>query len=106
MTATRLAALVAVLVLALAGCGTAAEEVGSDATGETPSPSPATQDDPEDDPDDDADGRVPPEETPAPPGDAPLAEGLDVTLPAVGGGQVVGAELAGRDLALWFWAPW
>lgn len=102
MTATRLAALVAVLVLALAGCGTAAEEVGSDATGETPSPSPATQDDPEDD----ADGRVPPEATPAPPGDAPLAEGLDVTLPAVGGGQVVGAELAGRDLALWFWAPW
>lgn len=102
MTATRLAALLAVVVLVLAGCGTSSEDrgedLGSDATEETPSPSPAAEDDP--------DGRVPPEETPAPPGDAPLAEGLDVTLPAVGGGQVVGAELAGRDLALWFWAPW
>ncbi|MEX2619227.1 MAG: hypothetical protein WD250_03310 [Egibacteraceae bacterium] len=104
MTATRLAALLAVVVLALApaGCATSSEDIaedtGADATQETPSPSPAAEDDPE--------GRVPPEEAPAPPGDAPLAEGLDVTLPAVGGGQVVGAELAGRDLALWFWAPW
>jgi opacity protein-like surface antigen len=27
-------------------------------------------------------------------------------VPAVGGGQIDGTELAGRDLALWFWAPW
>jgi hypothetical protein len=31
---------------------------------------------------------------------------LDFTVPAVGGGQIDGGELAGRDLALWFWAPW
>lgn len=98
MTATRLAALLAVVVLVLGGCGTTAEDIGSDATEATPSPPPAAEDH--------ADGGVPAEVTPAPPGDAPLAEGLDVTLPAVGGGQVVGAELAGRDLALWFWAPW
>lgn len=40
------------------------------------------------------------------PADAMLAAGLDFTLPAVGGGQIVGAELAGKDVALWFWAPW
>jgi hypothetical protein len=28
------------------------------------------------------------------------------TVDAVGGGQIRGAELAGRDVALWFWAPW
>lgn len=28
------------------------------------------------------------------------------TVDAVGGGQIAGEELAGRDLALWFWAPW
>jgi hypothetical protein len=28
------------------------------------------------------------------------------TVDAVGGGQIDGAKLAGRDLALWFWAPW
>jgi len=36
---------------------------------------------------------------------SPAAGPFDA-VPAVGGGQVDGAELAGRDLALWFWAPW
>lgn len=31
---------------------------------------------------------------------------LDFSVPAVGGGQIAGADLAGRDVALWFWAPW
>jgi hypothetical protein len=42
---------------------------------------------------------------PAPAASAGGAD-LDFTVPAVGGGQVEGGELAGRDLALWFWAPW
>jgi hypothetical protein len=31
---------------------------------------------------------------------------LDFTLPAVGGGEVRGADYGGKALALWFWAPW
>jgi len=31
---------------------------------------------------------------------------LDFSLPNVNGGQIEGASLQGRDLALWFWAPW
>lgn len=34
-------------------------------------------------------------------GDAPFG-----TVTAVGGGQIDGGDLVGRDLALWFWAPW
>jgi hypothetical protein len=54
-------------------------------------------------------------ETPEPPGAGPspsaaapaaTAEAPFDTVDAVGGGQIDGAELAGRDLALWFWAPW
>lgn len=31
---------------------------------------------------------------------------LDFTAPRLGGGQVTGAELQGKDVAMWFWAPW
>jgi len=31
---------------------------------------------------------------------------LDFSLPDVNGGQIEGSSLQGRDLALWFWAPW
>lgn len=31
---------------------------------------------------------------------------LDFTAPKLGGGQVVGSEFAGKDVAIWFWAPW
>ncbi len=31
---------------------------------------------------------------------------LDFSVPALGGGQIEGADLAGRDVVLWFWAPW
>jgi hypothetical protein len=35
-----------------------------------------------------------------------LMSELDFSVPALGGGQIEGRELAGRDVALWFWAPW
>jgi hypothetical protein len=44
--------------------------------------------------------------SPPPPASSDAAELLDFTAPLVGGGTVQGAELAGRDLAIWFWAPW
>ena len=32
---------------------------------------------------------------------------FEFTAPRLGAGsQVTGAELKGRDVALWFWAPW
>jgi hypothetical protein len=44
---------------------------------------------------------------PAPAGPATaVPTGLDFSLPGVTGGTVDGAELAGRHLVLWFWAPW
>jgi hypothetical protein len=47
---------------------------------------------------------------PAPTGEAETgvtAGFLDFEAPRLGGGsQVTGAELQGRDVALWFWAPW
>lgn len=35
-----------------------------------------------------------------------VPEYLDFVAPDVRGGQVIGAELAGQDLVIWFWAPW
>ena len=37
---------------------------------------------------------------------ADVPEFLDFVAPDVRGGQVTGAELAGQDLVIWFWAPW
>lgn len=33
-------------------------------------------------------------------------EALAFEAPLVGGGTFVGADHDGRDVALWFWAPW
>jgi len=38
--------------------------------------------------------------------DEPSADLLDFVAPDVRGGEVVGADLAGQDLVIWFWAPW
>ena len=35
-----------------------------------------------------------------------VAEILDFTAPRLGGGTVDGADYAGKDTAIWFWAPW
>jgi thiol-disulfide isomerase/thioredoxin len=44
------------------------------------------------------------EATPDEPAEVP--EILAFTAPAVGGGEVDGADVAGHPVALWFWAPW
>lgn len=42
--------------------------------------------------------------------EAPVPEGvpevLDFTAPKLGGGTLEGADFAGQDVAIWFWAPW
>ena len=37
---------------------------------------------------------------------ASVPEALDFTAGLVGGGEFVGAELAGDNTVFWFWAPW
>lgn len=37
---------------------------------------------------------------------ATMAEVLDFTAPRLGGETVEGADYAGKDTAIWFWAPW
>lgn len=37
---------------------------------------------------------------------AGVPEALDWTADRLGGGQIDGGDLAGRDVVLWFWAPW
>ena len=38
--------------------------------------------------------------------DAALPAELDFTADLIGGGQLDGGDLEGRDVVLWFWAPW
>jgi hypothetical protein len=50
-----------------------------------------------------------PDATPADeddPADSPTAELFAFTATTVQGEDFDGAEYAGRDVALWFWAPW
>ena len=45
--------------------------------------------------------------SPGPQAPAPaVAKVLDFKAPNLAGGQVVGSEFAGKDVAVWFWAPW
>jgi hypothetical protein len=37
---------------------------------------------------------------------SPVPGELRFTAPRLGGGTVQGAVFAGRDLVMWFWAPW
>ena len=87
----RRRALLLAVMLAIAACGTS-ERPSADASEETvPSASAAAATD-----------------RPTGAGTAPEHAGAAPfgTVDAVGGGQIDGGELAGRDLALWFWAPW
>ena len=80
----------------LASCGGAPPDAARPAPA-PPSPTPQEEDpaeppeDPSPEPDDD-EVRVPRE--------------MRFEAPKLGGGRVRGAEYSGRDVAIWFWAPW
>lgn len=85
----RRLATVFALALAVAGCGSAGTQSGSaPPSDQAGAPAAAAS------------------STAAPAGDRTGSTVPFATVPAVGGGQIDGADLAGRDLALWFWAPW
>jgi hypothetical protein len=39
-------------------------------------------------------------------GESKAAGLLDFQAPKLGGGTVHGRDFAGKDVAMWFWAPW
>jgi hypothetical protein len=39
-------------------------------------------------------------------GGRPTPEVLRFSAPKLGGGTLEGADYSGRDVAIWFWAPW
>lgn len=43
---------------------------------------------------------------PAAPAAVEVPDVLRFRAPGIDGSEVVGADYAGRDVALWFWAPW
>jgi ABC-type glycerol-3-phosphate transport system substrate-binding protein len=84
----RLASLLAAAAL-LAACGSDPEPVATaEATNTTGATAPTTATSGTD-------------ETPT-----EVPEALDFVAPDLRGGEVVGADLAGQDVVLWFWAPW
>lgn len=85
----------AVLVLALTSCGSLGAER---ATSPDPEPAPTSPTAPA------TSSPRPTNEPEDPPTEAPPE--LRFTAPAVEGGTIEGADYAGRDLVIWFWAPW
>jgi hypothetical protein len=77
-----------VIVLLAAACSAPAGDVAAPTTGTPDGPSPAG-------------GGAQQTETAD---GVPAA--LDWSVDRLGGGQIDGGDLAGRDVVLWFWAPW
>lgn len=91
MPRSRLAASLLAVALAAAACGGSGDEdVAAAPAAETTTTTAGTSS---------------PTEAEAPAGPA-VPEQLDFVAPDVRGGQVVGADFAGQDLVIWFWAPW
>lgn len=84
----RLVVLALVAALGAPACGGQADTA-------TPAPSPAPPPAP-----------VAPPTAAGAPSTAPVPEALQFSAEGVAGGRVTGADYAGRDVALWFWAPW
>ena len=77
---TRLSVLIG--VLAMVACSSASSDVGDLPSGATASSSNGAA------------------------GTGTVSEVLDFTAPSLEGGAITGADYAGKDLAIWFWAPW
>jgi hypothetical protein len=84
---SRVRILAVAAAVVLAGCG-AGREAGAPPAWE---PAPGTS-------------GVPAAE--AAPGTPAVPAALQFSAAGVNGSQVEGADYAGRDVALWFWAPW
>jgi hypothetical protein len=88
----RLTAVLVVAMVSLAACGESAEQAATPSTAAASRPAPPAP--------------TLPAKTPASGATAAIPSVLDFTAPKLGGGQVVGSELVGRDVAAFFWAPW
>jgi hypothetical protein len=94
----RLACVIALLLVA-AGCSSGSGGTGVEDSSRSPTPVGTT---------------APPRgESPGPDGqggdagaDRPTPEVLRFSAPELGGGTVDGQDYSGRDVAIWFWAPW
>ncbi|HEX6262022.1 MAG TPA: hypothetical protein VF097_04160 [Actinomycetota bacterium] len=88
----RLIIAMGILALTTASCGSPEETTGS----QSPEAAPAATSPPP----------TSPRPTEEPAEDPPVPRELRFTAPALGGGAIDGAEYAGSDLVIWFWAPW
>jgi hypothetical protein len=77
-----------ILVLLAAACSAPADEIAAPATGVPGTSGPAAG---------------PGASTEAA---AEVPAALDWSVDRLGGGQISGGDLAGRNVVLWFWAPW
>jgi len=85
----------AILALALGSCASPTPDAG-------PGPGPAA---PEASPSPPA-APSPQPTSEAPAGGPEVPRELRFSAPALGGGTIDGADYAGSDLVIWFWAPW
>ena len=88
----RLTAGVVVAMVSLGACGQSAERAAAPSTAAASRPAPPAP--------------TLPAKTPGIAATGATPSVLDFTAPKLGGGQVVGSELVGRDVAAFFWAPW
>ncbi|CAN5523698.1 MAG: redoxin domain-containing protein [Acidimicrobiia bacterium] len=101
----RRIALIAISVVVAGSCGADGDVLGGDSTEPVPTtPPPAATTAPQVTTVAPADGSTPPPAVPDPAQAVP--EILAFTAQLVDGGSFDGADLAGRDVVFWFWAPW
>lgn len=86
---------IAVLALVLAACGDGGPAAAPEAAAAPTTAATVT-----------SAGAAAPAPTPAAAPPVSVPDALKVSAQGLDGAPVVGADYAGRDVALWFWAPW